>query len=132
MILHVRKSSLHVFGQQQFGLRRRRPVRNADRSEGRSEVLLRRPRRRKSGAEQGIRERRQRGLRRPWLKGSIGEGSNLSTFSDQSSVRILGIRILSELRRFCWNLSEILAKFPYRRNSEQISSKSARNSMIFC
>ena len=36
----------------------------------------------------------------PKLKGSIGEGPNHSNFSDRSSVRILGIEILSKFRNF--------------------------------
>ena len=50
-------------------------------------------RNRAAGAEPG-RRRVAEGVvrRRPRLKGSIGEGSNHSNFSDRSSVRILGIQ----------------------------------------
>ena len=37
---------------------------------------------------------------RSGLKGSIGEGPNQTNYSDRSSVRILGIRILSNFRIF--------------------------------
>ena len=58
------------------------------------------PRRRASGTRPSRRPRSSAGPAaagpRPELKGSIGEGTNRSNFSDQSSVNIV-----SELRKFC-------------------------------
>ena len=59
----------------------------------------------------------------PKLRGSIGEGSNHSNFSHQSSVKILSkfntkFRIFQHFRK-------------YLRKSDKLSSNSEQNSMIF-
>ena len=63
------------------------------------------------------------------LKGSIGEGSNHSNFSHESSVRIL-----SKFNAFCQKIQKIqdfstLNFRKYLRNSDKISSNSEQKSM---